>query len=70
MKRRKMVLFLLWLLSLLAISFYGGAVSYGFFFGISLIPVVSLVYLLMVHERFRIYQEIGYREVLCGQEMP
>lgn len=70
MKRRKMVLFLLWLLSLLAISFYGGAVSYGFFFGISLIPVVSLVYLLMVHERFRIYQEIGCREVLCGQEMP
>lgn len=70
MKVRKIFLLLLWLLSLLAISLYGGAISYGFFFGITLIPVVSLVYLLVVHERFRIYQEIGCREVLCGQEMP
>ena len=46
----------LWLLSLVAISFYGGAVSYGFFFGLTLVPVVSAVYLLAVYLRFKIYQ--------------
>lgn len=35
-----------------------------------MIPVISLIYLLFVHEQFRIYQEIGCREVVCGQQMP
>lgn len=70
MRARRVIFLLLWILSLVAISFYGGAISYGFFFGLSLIPVVSLLYLLFVHERFRIYQEIGCREVVCGQQMP
>lgn len=60
----------LWLLSLTAISFYGGAVSYGFFFGVTLLPVVSLIYLLCVYWRFKIYQETEKRNLVCGQPTP
>lgn len=70
MARRKMHRFLflcLWLLSLGAISFYGGAVSYGFFFGVTLLPLVSLFYILCVYFRFKIYQELGNRSMVCGE---
>lgn len=60
----------LWLLSLPVISFYGGAVSYGFFFGVTLVPVVSAVYLLAVYLRFKIYQKLESRNVVCGQPVP
>ena len=55
------------LLSLLAISFYGGTVSYSFFFAVLLLPISCLVYLLIVLWRFRIYQEIGSRTLVSGQ---
>lgn len=67
MKARRGILAGLWLLSLAAISFYGGAVSYGLFFGVTLIPVISLIYLLCVYARFKIYQETGKRSMVCGQ---
>lgn len=70
MKTRRWVLFGLWVLSLLTISFYGGAISYGFFFGVTLIPVVSAVYLLAVYLRFKIYQKLEGRNVVCGQPVP
>lgn len=70
MKRRRGILFLLWILSLVGISFYGGAISYGFFWGITMIPVVSIVYLLCVYMQFRIYQEIDSRTLVCKQPMP
>ena len=60
----------LWLLALTAISFYGGAVSYGFFFGVTLIPVISLIYLICVYSRFKIYQEAEKRNLVCGQPTP
>lgn len=70
MKMRRWILLGLWLLSLVAISFYGGAVSYGFFFGVTLIPVVAAVYLLCVYFRFKIYQRLESRNVVCGQPVP
>lgn len=70
MKWRRSLFFILWILSLVAISFYGGAISYGFFFGLTLIPVVSLCYLILVYFRFRIYQEIESRTIICKQPMP
>lgn len=70
MKWRRGVFFILWILSLVAISFYGGAISYGFFFGMTLIPVVSFVYLAFVYLQFRIYQEIESRTITCKQPMP
>ncbi len=70
MKWRRIILLLLWILSLVGISFYGGAISYGLFWGITLIPVLSLVYLLFVFMQFRIYQEIGSRIVVSKQPVP
>lgn len=54
----------------MGISCYGGAVSYGFFFMLTLLPVISFVYLLCVYLRFKIYQEVESRDMLCGQAMP
>lgn len=70
MRVRRLCLLLVWILSLVAISFYGGAISYGFFFGVMLLPVISLVYLTLVYFRFRIYQKVDSRSMVCGQPMP
>ena len=70
MRLRRWILFGLWFLSLVTISFYGGAVSYGFFFGVTFVPVVAVVYLLCVYFRFKIYQRLESRNVVCGQLVP
>lgn len=70
MIHRKIILAVLWILSLIAISCYGGAVSYGFFFGITLIPVISALYLWYVYWKFLIYQEVLNKHVVCGQAVP
>ena len=70
MKGRRIIWFILWILSLVAISFYGGAVSYGLFFCLTLVPAVSFVYLICVFATFRIYQEIESRNIICRQSMP
>ncbi len=70
MKRRRLIFGILWILSLTAISFYGGAVSYGLFFGLSLIHCISFIYLLLIYFQFRIYQEIESRNMVCKQPMP
>ena len=61
---------LLWILSLIAISFYGDTISYGLFFCVSLVPVISIIYLLSVFYRFRIYQEIQSRNITCKHPVP
>lgn len=70
MKIRRWILLDLWVLSLAAISFYGGAVSYGIFWGITLLPVVSLIYLSFVYFNLKILQQIESRDMVCGQPMP
>lgn len=70
MKIRRWIWFGLWASSLVAISFYGGTISYGFFFGVTLLPLISLVYLLCVYARFKIYQEAGKQSMVTGQPMP
>ncbi len=70
MKLRKVIFALLWVLSLVGISYYGGAISYGLFWGLTLIPVISWIYLLFVFVQFRIYQEIESRVIVCKQPMP
>jgi len=70
MKLRRAVLLGLWILSLIAISFYGGAISYGFFFATTLLPFVCLVYLIFVYVRFRIFQKVENRNMVCGQPVP
>lgn len=66
MRRNRIIWFVLWVLSLVAISFYGGPISYGFFFTVTLIPVFSLIYLLCVYSAFGIYQKIDTRNPVAG----
>ncbi|MBO4901910.1 MAG: DUF58 domain-containing protein [Lachnospiraceae bacterium] len=66
MRRNRIILLVLWILSVLSISFYGGSVSYGFFMVMTLIPVVSLLYLLCVIVQFKIYQKMDMRNLIAG----
>ncbi len=70
MKWRRIIYIFLWILSLVGISFYGGAISYGFFWAVTLIPAVSFLYLVLFFTRFRIYQKIESRIIVCKQAMP
>ncbi|MBQ7582856.1 MAG: DUF58 domain-containing protein [Lachnospiraceae bacterium] len=67
MRRNRIILLLLWILSLIAISFYGGAVSYGFFTVLTLIPVVSFLYLTLVIMQFRIYQRLEGKAIIANR---
>ncbi|NLL79641.1 MAG: DUF58 domain-containing protein [Clostridiales bacterium] len=70
MNKNLIILVVLWILSLVGISFYGGAVSYGFFIVITLIPVISLIYMLFVFLKFTIYQKIDIRNLISNQTAP
>ena len=58
MRRNRLIALGLLLLSLIAISFCGGPVSYGFFFFMLVAPVISVIYTLVLFLRFKIYQKI------------
>ena len=51
-------------------SFYGGNVSYAFFYFSLLLPVISFVYTFYVFLRFRLFQDIGQRVVIKGDLVP
>ncbi len=66
MKRNWIILIALWILSLVGISYFGGPVSYGFFAAVTLVPIVSLIYLFFVFLRFKIYQRLEGRNVVAN----
>lgn len=70
MRKRKIVLAIAWIASLVGISLYGGAVSYGIFFALTLVPFLSYAYLLCVYFRFWMYQEVQSRDMICREPMP
>ncbi|MBR6380203.1 MAG: DUF58 domain-containing protein [Lachnospiraceae bacterium] len=70
MRRNRIILAALWILSLVGISFYGGPVSYGFFTVLTLLPLVSLLYLVIVLFRFKIYQTFEGKELVAGHMVP
>lgn len=67
MRKNRIIWFCLWVLSLVGISFRGGAVTYGFFIALTLVPPVSLLYLLAVYAMFHIYQELERRFVTVNE---
>ncbi|MCR5108750.1 MAG: DUF58 domain-containing protein [Lachnospiraceae bacterium] len=69
-KKEWIIYISLLILSLTVISFYGGAVSYGFFFITILIPIISLIYVLCVFATFKVYQEIGSRNIVADNSTP
>ena len=70
MSRNLLVILVLWLISLAGISFFGGPVSYGFFMVLTLIPAVSLLYLVLVLVRFKIYQQFECYEIVSDHVVP
>lgn len=70
MKRNRIILCLLWILSLVGISFYGGTVTYGFFIMVTLIPLLSYGYLLAVRLRFSIYQRLEGKTFVSNHAIP
>ena len=66
MLRNRLIVLGLFVLSLVAISFYGGPVTYGAFFLSLLIPIASAIYALLVYYRFKIYQVIVSKNVIVG----
>ncbi len=67
MKRNRIIWFCLWVLSVVGISLKGGAVTYGFFAVLTLIPLFSALYLLAVYVLFHIYQELENRFVCVNE---
>ena len=67
MKRNRLIWFCLWVLSLVGISLKGGAVTYGFFALLTLVPLISALYLLAVYSMFHIYQELEHRYVTVNE---
>ena len=66
MLRNRLIALALFILSVIAISFYGGPVTYGFFFLTVLIPAISAAYCFLVYLRYRIYQVIVTKNVVVG----
>ena len=65
MTANRLIMIILWVLSLVGISFYGGPVSYGFFAAVTAVPVVSFLYVLLVLLRFKIYQDLDKSKVVA-----
>lgn len=70
MLRNRILVGLLFILSLVGISFYGGPISYGFFIMVTLLPITSAVYLLCVRVRFRIYQRLEGKTFVSNHAIP
>lgn len=70
MRRNRIIWLVVWILSLIVISFFGGPISYGFFAVVSLIPVVSIIYLIAVYVLFHIYQRIETDWPVANQMVP
>lgn len=70
MLRNRLIWLFFFVLSLVGISYYGGAVSYGFFFLMLFIPIISALYLLAVYVTFKIYERVDKGDILAGETVP
>jgi len=67
LKRNRIIYAVLWILSLVGISFFGGTVSYGIFATLTIVPVISALYLVLVYFLFHIYQRIDSLTLTVNQ---
>ncbi len=65
-KKRLALLIIAFIISLIGISFYGGAITYVFFWIVTLIPAVCILYIICVAASLRIYQRTDGRDMVCG----
>ena len=70
MLRNRLIVGILWIVSLVGITFYGGTISYGFFIAVTLLPLISFGYLLCVRLRFSIYQKLEGKTFVSNHAIP
>lgn len=70
MKRNRCILLLFIVIATIFVSKFGGAISYLFFYGVLLVPLLSGCYLLYVFLRFRIYQYIDTKTMVKEECVP
>ncbi len=69
LKNRLLIAFLI-IISGVFVTFYGGPVTYTLFFLCLFLPITSLLYLVYVYYRFRIYQLIDHKTIMKGETVP
>ncbi len=67
MKRNRIVFLILFVLSLVLCYFYKGQVSSMFLYGLLLLPMVSLGYMIFIYFRFKYWQELDKKFVTKGE---
>jgi len=70
MKRNTWIWAVLWILSLVLISFHGGPVAYSMFFLLTVIPLVSLIYLIYIYFFFHMYQKVDSKWLVVDETSP
>lgn len=70
MQRNFLIWLVLFILSLVAITNYGGPISYGFFVMVAAVPVAAILYLVYVVFCFRIYQELDTNRLTTNETVP
>ena len=69
MKRNRIIMLILIIMSGVFASFYGGAAR-GVFYFMLLLPVIALIYTFYVYEKFKIYQTVDSKTVMKGEKIP
>ena len=70
MKKNRIIWGITWICSVVVISIFGGHISYGFFWCVTLLPLLSLLYLLCVYLSFHVYQRIDSWELVVNRTIP
>ena len=63
--KRFLILIIAFVISLVGISFYGGAITYVFFLTVLMIPPVCFLYIACVIASLKIYQRTEGRDMVC-----
>ena len=66
MRRNRIILMILWILSLVLITVSGTQAAYGFFILLTMIPLLSLFYIFLVNHYFKIYQHINGHDLIAN----
>lgn len=70
MLRNRLIWGIMWIASLVLISFYGGPISYGIFFLLTFIPLVSFLYLIYTYLFFHMYQKVDSKWLVVDDTSP
>lgn len=70
MRRNRLFVLALWILSLVGISISGGPVTYGFFYAVTLIPIISLINIAAVVSQYRIHQTLEGKYFTSNEPIP